>query len=475
HTLSPDQALVRLESDPELGLTLMEARSRAASFGPNEIEDRGGRSGWQILAEQFQDIMLLLLIAVAFVSAGLDIQEGMTAGSFPFPKDAIAIFTIVFLNAVLGYVQESRAEKALAALKQLSSPRVRVLRDGEFGEVDARELVPGDVMIVEAGSQVAADGRILEAVSFQVQEAALTGEAHGVGKQAEIVLEGGAALGDRTNVVYQGTEATYGRAKILVTNIGMGTELGKIAALIQGVESEETPLQKRMDQLGNVLVFSSMALVVLVMVIGLIGLGFDAFRQLLEVSLSMAVAVVPEGLPAVITVTLALGTQRMVKRQALIRKLPAVETLGSVTTICSDKTGTLTQNKMVVQTLELAGRSWKITGQGYDPFGLFYPVTDQEIASGRSQPPDPELALAPATLAGEHPDLQLLLVAGVLCNDAVLRQMPREDGGTSTQTKKTSKGRRLGARPEMVWGILGDPTEGGLLALAGKANIVQEV
>ncbi|MGD1852255.1 MAG: cation-translocating P-type ATPase, partial [Cyanophyceae cyanobacterium] len=440
HTLSTEAALARLESDSEVGLTLVETRSRTERFGTNEIQDQGGRSGWQILAEQFQDIMLLLLIGVAIVSAGLDLYEGMAEGSFPFPKDAIAIFTIVFLNAVLGYVQESRAEKALAALKQLSSPRVRVLRDGEFGEVDARELVPGDVMVVEAGSQVAADGRILEAVSFQVQEAALTGEAQGVDKSATEILEDDAALGERINLVFQGTEATYGRAKILVTNTGMTTELGKIAAMIQGVESEETPLQQRMNQLGNVLVFGSMTLVALVMIIGTIGLGFGAFRQLLEVSLSMAVAVVPEGLPAVITVTLALGTQRMVRRQALIRKLPAVETLGSVTTICSDKTGTLTQNKMVVQTLELAGRSWQITGEGYDPFGLFYRVTDQELAQGRSLPPDPETALAPATLAQEHPDLQLLLVAAVLCNDAVLRQMSadrgQDDGGNPPKKNK---------------------------------------
>ncbi|MGD1936458.1 MAG: cation-translocating P-type ATPase [Cyanophyceae cyanobacterium] len=478
HTLSGEAVLARLESDSEVGLTLVEARSRTKQFGPNEIQDQGGRSGWQILIEQFQDIMLLLLIGVAFVSAGLDIYEGMAAGSFPFPKDAIAIFTIVFLNAVLGYVQESRAEKALAALKQLSSPRVRVLRDGEFGEVDARELVPGDVMVVEAGSQVAADGRILEAVSFQVQEAALTGEAQGVDKSATEILEDDAALGDRINLVFQGTEATYGRAKILVTNTGMTTELGKIAAMIQGVESEETPLQQRMNQLGNVLVLGSMTLVALVMVVGTIGLGFGAFRQLLEVSLSMAVAVVPEGLPAVITVTLALGTQRMVRRQALIRKLPAVETLGSVTTICSDKTGTLTQNKMVVQTLELAGRSWQITGEGYDPFGLFYRVTDQDLAAqGRSLPPNPEAALAPATLAQQHPDLQLLLVAAVLCNDAVLRQMPADNGQKSggAQGKQNKRKKSAQGKGDLVWGILGDPTEGGLLALAGKANIVQEV
>ena len=481
HTLSANAAIARLESDPELGLTLMEVRSRAKQFGPNEIEDRGGRSGWQILVEQFQDIMLLLLIAVAVVSAGLDIVEGMSAGNFPFPKDAIAIFTIVLLNAVLGFVQESRAEKALAALKRMSSPRVRVLRDGEFGEVEARELVPGDMMIVEAGSQVAADGRIVESVSFQVQEAALTGEAQGMNKQAMGILDPDAPLGDRSNVVFQGTEATYGRAKIVVTNTGMATELGKIAAMIQGVDADETPLQRRMNQLGNVLVLGSMALVVLVMVVGLIGLGFGAFRQLLEVSLSMAVAVVPEGLPAVITVTLALGTQRMVKRQALIRKLPAVETLGSVTTICSDKTGTLTQNKMVVQTLELAGRSWQVTGHGYEPFGLFYPVTGEERLERRSQPPHPESALAPATLAGEHPDLQLLLVAGVLCNDAVLRQMPRDEAHRSgaaqekSPWKKRGKATPKGSTAEMVWGILGDPTEGGLLALAGKANIVQEV
>ncbi|WP_052051087.1 cation-translocating P-type ATPase [Leptolyngbya sp. KIOST-1] len=421
HTLSVAQTLALLETRLE-GLDPGEVEQRQLSYGPNELKEGVSRSPWVILWDQFKNIMLLMLIAVALVSLVLDLRQG------GFPKDAIAIFAIVLLNGLLGYLQESKAEKALAALKTLTSPRVRVLRCGQEQEVDAKALVPGDVVLLEAGVQVPADGRLLDAPNLQVREAALTGEAEAVTKRPELVLEAEAALGDRLNLVFQGTEVLQGRGTVLVTQTGMQTELGRIATLIQGVESEPTPLQQRMGQLGNVLVSGSLVLVALVVVAGLVRTGdLSLFDDLLEVSLSMAVAVVPEGLPAVITVTLALGTQRMVRRHALIRKLPAVETLGSVTTICSDKTGTLTQNKMVVQAVHTLGRAYEVMGDGYAPVGKL-------LHRGNAV----SVAAAPA--------LQGLLMASALCNDASL-----SSSGT-------------------VWTLLGDPTEGALLALAGKGG-----
>ncbi|MDZ4878773.1 MAG: Calcium-transporting ATPase [Chroococcidiopsis cubana SAG 39.79] len=425
HALEVDKTIQVLESNAEAGLSSSQVKQRLEEYGANELQESGGRSPLAILIDQFKNIMLLMLIAVAIVSAVLDIRNN------DFPKDAIAISLIVVLNGILGYVQESRAEKALAALKKLSAPLVRVMRDGKLTEVAAKELVPGDIMLIEAGVQLAADGRIIEESNLQIRESALTGESHAVEKQADIQVAEETSLGDRVNLVYQGTEVTQGRAKVIVTGTGMQTELGKIAALLQGVESEPTPLQQRMSQLGNVLVAGAMILVALVVVGGVLRLGWDAFEELLQVSLSMAVAVVPEGLPAVITVTLALGTQRMVKRNALIRKLPAVETLGSVTTICSDKTGTLTQNKMVVQAVELNQKSLRVTGEGYAPQGEF-------LSDGR------------AIDADRDSDLQALLVACALCNDSFLQE---EQG---------------------QWKIVGDPTEGALVTLAAKAGIQKD-
>lgn len=420
HTLDIEKVLAELESDRSKGLSAQEAAQRLEQYGPNELTEAPGRSTLAIVWDQFKNIMLLMLILVAMISLALDLRAGR------FPKDAIAILAIVILNGLLGYLQESRAEKALAALKRLSSPLVRVLRDAKVLEVPAKELVQGDVMFLEAGSQVAADGRLVEESNLQIRESALTGEATAVEKTQGQLPED-AALGERTNVVFQGTEVVQGRGTILVTGTGMQTELGRIATMLQSVESEPTPLQRRMEQLGNVLVAGALVLVALVVIGGTIRLGFGAFEELLEVALSMAVAVVPEGLPAVITVTLALGTQRMVRRHALIRKLPAVETLGSVTTICSDKTGTLTQNKMVVQSVYTGKHVFQVTGDGYTPTGEF---------RSDNQPVAPD----------QQPELQVLLLACVLCNDAFLQQ---ENG---------------------QWAIVGDPTEGALLSLAGKAG-----
>ena len=422
HTVDRDQALELLESDLRTGLGADAVLARRQTYGPNELEEFGGRPPWRILLDQFTNIMLLMLIAVAVVSGVLSLRHQ------EFPKDAIAIFSIVILNGVLGYFQESRAEKALAALKKMASPSVRVLRDGRSQEVPSPDLVPGDIVLMEAGDQVPADGRLLESANLQVRESALTGEAHGASKQAQLSLPESTPLADRKNLVFQGTEVLQGRAKVLITNTGMKTELGRIATMLQSVENDPTPLQKRMDQLGNVLVSGSLILVALVVVGGVLVVGWKAFEPLLEVALSMAVAVVPEGLPAVITVTLAIGTQRMVRRQALIRRLPAVETLGSVTTICSDKTGTLTQNKMVVQHIRTLAHQWQITGHGYDPEGEFISA-DQSVD------------------CTQCPDLQLLLLDGLLCNDAVLQKEAGE------------------------WAILGDPTEGALVVMAAKGGL----
>ncbi|MEG4322400.1 MULTISPECIES: cation-transporting P-type ATPase [unclassified Microcoleus] len=435
HTVAIDKTLQQLSSNKDSGLSSQQVSERLQQYGTNELEETGGRSSWSIFVDQFTNIMLLMLMGVAVISGFLDIKSNT------FPKDAIAIFAIVILNGILGYFQEKSAEKALAALKNLSSPLVRVLRDGKTSEIAAKELVPGDVMLLEAGVKIAADGRLIEASNLQVRESALTGEAIAATKQADLELPEDASLGDRLNLIFQGTEVVQGRAKAIVTNTGMQTEIGKIATMLQSVETEPTPLQQRMGQLGNVLVSGALGLVAIVVIGGMItfdngSIGFDTsrFEELLEVSLSMAVAVVPEGLAAVVTVTLALGTRRMVKRNALIRKLPAVETLGSVTTICSDKTGTLTQNKMVVQLVSTGDCTIGVGGDGYAPIGDF---VDRHTS-------------VQITNLEEYPELESLLIACAVCNDAVLQHEQQE------------------------WKILGDPTEGALLSLAGKAGIYKE-
>jgi Ca2+-transporting ATPase len=449
HTISSQEAIQILDSDQTTGLATATVTERQAQFGRNEIISKAGRSNLQILIDQFTNIMLVMLMAVAVISGFLDWRKN------EFPKDAIAILVIVFLNGVLGYVQESKAEKDLSALKKLSSPNARVIRDGKIAEITSFDLVPGDIAFLEAGAQVSADGRLLETANLKIRESALTGEANAVDKNSNLVLDLNESLGDRHNLVFQGTVVIQGRATMLVTAIGMDTELGKIATMIQSVEAEPTPLQQRMDKLGNTLVSSSLVLVFLVIVVGLYQSGIlqkliknlpnfskfgeilfanDVFENLLNTSLSMAVAVVPEGLLAVVTVTLALATQRMVKRNALIRKLQAVETLGSVTTICSDKTGTLTQNKMVVETIFTAQTTTQVTGNGYEPQGQFIDVSQQ--------------AFSPA----ENNEVNELLIACTVCNDSHLQ--------------KNSEGE---------WAIIGDPTEGALITLAAKANIESAV
>jgi Ca2+-transporting ATPase len=445
HTLTTAEVIVALDTNPEFGLESWQISDRRAVYGRNELSGKAGRTKLSIFVDQFTNIMLLMLMGVAVVSAVLDLRVGS------FPKDAVAIAAIVILNGILGYVQESRAEEALAALKRMAAPNVRVLREGKVAEILSAELVVGDIVFVDAGMQIAADGRLLEAAKLKVREGALTGESQGVTKIADQVFREDESLGDLRNMVFQGTEVLQGRGLMVVTATGMQTELGKIANLLQDVELEETPLQKRMAELSKALVIASLGLVALVIVVGLWRHG--DFVKLLNTSLSMAVAAVPEGLPAVITVTLALGTQRMVKRNALIRKLPAVETLGSVTTICSDKTGTLTQNKMVAESLFTANYAAQINGTGYEPIGEF---AISRLAGDM---------LASDLNVYQCPELQLLLAASAICNDAYLQNTTSNNQGT----------RGLSPLPVNAsqWKIIGDPTEGALLTLAGKTNLWQ--
>ena len=421
----PSACLEELRASSE-GLTTADSARRLSETGLNRLELKAGRSSWQILWDQFSNVMLIMLLAVAAVSAAVALHQQ------EFPKDAIAILVIVALNGLLGYLQESKAQQALLALRDMAQPLVQVRRDGQWQRLPSEQLVPGDLIRLEAGDRVPADARLLEVAELGVREAALTGEAEAVFKQAELLLEESTPVLERRNCLFQGTEVVRGRGVALVTATGMATELGQIAEMINTAGGEETPLQQRLDGLAKVLVGSALALVAVVVVLGWL-LG-QPLLNLLEVSLSMAVAIVPEGLPAVITVTLAIGTQRMVRRAALIRRLPAVEGLGSVTVICSDKTGTLTQNRQVVQELRLGTDAVAVSGQGYDPSGSFTPRP---------------LAPPPGAVAGCADGVQrLLLQAGVLCSDAEFRQAG--DGS---------------------WEVLGDPTEGALSVVAEKAGI----
>lgn len=425
HAIASEQCLEALGQGGD-GLDEQIVAERRERYGPNRLELAPSRHPLQILWDQFSNVMLLMLLAVAVVSAAVAMARSA------FPKDAIAILVIVGLNGLLGYLQESKAQQALLALRDMAQPLVQARRNGQWQRLSSEDLVPGDLIRLEAGDRVPADARLLEVADLGVREASLTGEAEAVFKRADLVLEADTPLLERQNCLFQGTEVVRGRGVALVTATGMGTELGQIAELISTAGGESTPLQERLDGLAKVLVGSALALVAVVVALGLL-LGQDPLN-LLEVSLSMAVAIVPEGLPAVITVTLAIGTQRMVRRAALIRRLPAVEGLGSVTVICSDKTGTLTQNRQVVQELRVGTERVDVTGQGYDPDGTLTP-------SALEPPSD----CSPGRAEGAR---TLLLRAGVLCSDAEHRQLA--DGG---------------------WEVLGDPTEGALSVVARKAGI----
>lgn len=422
YQLTASEVLQRLNSDPAHGLTEAEAARRLEQVGPNALIEQGLKSPWKILLEQLTNVMTIILIVAAIISFFL--------GDL---LDAGVILAIVVLNAALGFRQEYKAEKSMAALKQLAVPIVKVRREGQVKEISSRDLVPGDIVILETGNKVPADGRLLESPNLRLEEAALTGESEAVEKDAGAVYSGEEALGDRRNMIYMGTAISYGHGLAVITATGMQTELGHIANLIQTVEQEPTPLQQRLNRLGVVLAVAALIIVSVIFAIGL--WRGDPLSEVFLTAVSLAVAAVPEGLAAVVTVALSLGAQRMLQRHALIRKLPAVETLGSVTIICSDKTGTLTQNKMTVTVLDVANRR--------------IDLTEQRVGAGLEMV---KVADSPDA-APIQPTLDLLLIGGVLCNDAVLQSDPQQPH---------------------TYHVVGDSTEGALLLAAAEFGLLKK-
>lgn len=424
HALSREQVLQRLDSGIEEGLTSSQAKSRLEKFGLNQLEEGKKTTFWQMVFDQLNSFVVIMLIVAALISALLGEMV-----------DAVAIIMIVVLNTVMGVVQEGRARQELEALKKMASPEAQVLRDGHQVSMPARELVPGDIVFLETGNFVPADVRLIEAVNLQIEEAALTGESVPVEKNATAVLDAEALLGDRKNTAFSGTVVTYGRGKGVVISTGMYTQIGLIAKMLQSVEEEETPLQRRLDQLGKTLGYVTLVICGMVFVAGLIETGLPIELQtlidLFMVAVSLAIAAVPEGLPAVVTISLALGMREMIKRHALIRRLSSVETLGSATVICSDKTGTLTQNAMTVTRVWTDGKMLEITGNSYSPQGDFV-YNGEKVDVQR------------------FPGIGTTLWVGTLNNDAQLEEF--DESG------------------EKRYRIIGDPTEGSILVAAAKAG-----
>ncbi len=417
HTLKQDEINAALETSPQ-GLTSAEAAKRLAEIGPNEIQAAKRISAFEILLAQFKNVLILILLGATIIS--LFLGHGI---------ESVVIAVIVLFAVALGFVQEYRAERAIEALREMAAPTATVLRDGDDTEIPARELVPGDVILLNTGDRVPADARLLEAVNLQVEEAALTGESMPVEKHTQPLDNPELSVGDRKNMVYAGTAVTYGRGRALVAATGMQTEFGKIAQMLQTVETGKTPLQHNLDKLGAVLARAAFVVVALIVAVGLV--RGQPLVEMLIFGIALAVAVVPEALPAVVTISLAIGVQKMVKRNALIRRLPAVETLGSTSVICSDKTGTLTKDEMTARQLYCAGEIIHVSGAGYAPEGQF-------------TTPD-------GTPAQMTPALREMLMAGVLASDTRLIRTPGEG-----------------------WDIKGDPTEGALIVAAAKAGLQKE-
>lgn len=413
-----EELLKEFNSDLKKGLSESQAKEHLGKYGPNELQKEKRRSFFYKLLDQFKDFLVLILIVAAIISFFIGSKN-----------DALVIIAIVIVNALLGLYQEGRAEKSLDALKEMSSPTAKVVRDGHVQEVNAKELVPGDIVVLEAGDIIPADIRLLESSNLKVEEASLTGESVPVEKDSSLVFEGETSLGDRVNMAYMNTIITYGRGRGIVVGTGHGTEMGKIANLLQTFETEVTPLQRQLNQLGK---FLGVATIIISAVI--FGIGMLQKRELFEmfmVAISLAVAAIPEGLPAIVTIVLAIGMNRMVKRNAIVKKLLAVETLGSTTVICSDKTGTLTQNEMTVVKLYTDGKIIDVTGGGYEPKGEFQ-IGGETIEKDSIG------------------DLDTLLSMAILTNDSELEEK------------------------EGAFLIIGDPTEGALVTLSGKSGIEKE-
>ena len=430
-----------LQTHLERGLAQQEAEERLQKFGANELREHPRPGFMALLWDQFNNYLVIILIIAALVSLAL--------GEY---VDSVAIMFIVMLNAVVGVIQESKAEQALAALQKMSAPNAQVIRDGHQVTLPGREIVAGDIVLLEAGNYVPADLRLVQSVNLKIEEASLTGESVPVEKNAAVVLDREIPLGDRKNSAFMGTLISYGRGKGLVTGTGMNTQIGLIAEMIQSFEAENTPLQKKLEHLGKVLGTACLAICALVFVYGLfrdthltdvLNTGFLNYVEaekkdiinLFMTAVSLAIAAVPEGLPAIVTICLALGMQRMIKHHALIRKLPAVETLGCATVVCSDKTGTLTQNEMTVVQAWAGGKRFRLTGEGYNPSGQFFVGAD---------PFDPRT----------DPDATFLLHGALVCNDAKLEERSDEAGKRS-------------------WQIIGDPTEGAMVVAAAKSGYLR--
>ena len=362
-----EETLAALGADVDLGLSQDEARSRLERCGRNELRAEEPVPAWRKFLAQFTDVLVILLLIAALISAGLWLYERESA----WPYEAIAIFAIVLLNAIMGYVQQARAEQAVAALRQMSAAHTTVIRDGVRQSIPAAELVPGDIILVEEGDTVPADARLIQSTALQTAEAALTGESLPVSKDIAPIT-GEAGLGDRRNMIFSGTAATYGRGRAVVTGTGMQTQMGRIAGMLKGAADEPTPLQKELDRTGQLLGLIVIAIAV-VMIATILFVedvkGFSAIFDVLILGVALAVAAVPEGLPAIVTAVLSLGVQRMAKRNAIVRHLAAVETLGSANVIASDKTGTLTKNEMTVRVIATASGRVTFSGTGYAPEG----------------------------------------------------------------------------------------------------------
>jgi len=417
HTLTRDEAYTKLNTGPE-GLNAVEAAKRLLESGPNELQAAHRVSPWEILLEQFKNVLILILLGATLIS--LFLGHGI---------ESVVIAIIVLFAVVLGFVQEYRAERAIEALRQMAAPTATVLRDKTETKIPAREVVPGDVILLRTGDRVPADARLLETINLQIEEAALTGESVPVEKHTQALEKGDLPVGDRKNLVYAGTAVTYGRGRALVTATGMNTEFGKIAKMLQDVESGKTPLQQNLDKVGTVLARAALVVVAIIVALGL--MRGQPFVEMLIFGIALAVAVVPEALPAVVTISLAIGVQKMVKRNALIRRLPAVETLGSTSVICSDKTGTLTKDEMTLRRLYCSGQMIGISGAGYAPEGAF--------------------SVNGSSLSEPLPALRQMLTAAVLASDTYL-----------VQTESGS------------WDIKGDPTEGALVVAAAKAGLQKD-
>jgi Ca2+-transporting ATPase len=417
HALPVDAVMSHLSSVP-LGLAEAEVERRLARYGPNELQAADRVSPWAILLEQFKNVLIIILLIATAISAFLG--HGV---------ETIAIAVIVLFAVVLGFIQEYRAERAIQALKQMAAPTVTVIRGGQEVVIPARDLVPGDLILLHAGDKVAADARLIESVNLQVDEAALTGESVPVDKNIEPLAGDALALGDRANMVFGGTIATYGRGRAVVVATGMKTQFGRIAQMLQSVETGKTPLQQNLDKVGRVL-----AQAALIIVAAIVAMGVLRGQPLLEMfifGIALAVAAVPEALPAVVTISLAIGVQRMVKRNALVRRLPAVETLGSTSVICSDKTGTLTKDEMTARKLYTPARTITISGSGYEPEG--------------------EFSLNGSTVKPSQGEMELLLAATLVSDAHVVRD-----------------------EAQGAWQIKGDPTEGAMIVAAAKAGLQKD-